>query len=198
MNEDEVISIIRKISRRLSYKFVFGYHDREDIEQQAFIFGIYGLENYDQKRPLENFLWVHIANRLKSYKRDKYERPDSPCVTCAFYDGDVCDEYIDQLECSSYRGWYNRNQSKKNLMTPIEFENVNDVNEKYMSTGDVVTDDIIFSELQKIIDDNLPVNLRADYIKMISNIHVPKPRRTQIQEIIIEILDKYGYEKETR
>jgi len=50
--------------------------DEEDIEQEAFIIGMDALERYDGVRPLENFLSVHIKNRLKNFKRDNYYRQD--------------------------------------------------------------------------------------------------------------------------
>jgi hypothetical protein len=34
------------------------------------------LERYDQKRPLENFLSVHLSNRLKNFIRDNYYTKD--------------------------------------------------------------------------------------------------------------------------
>ena len=40
------------------------------MKQQAAIFALEGLEKYDNKRPLENFLWTHVRNRLFNYKRE--------------------------------------------------------------------------------------------------------------------------------
>jgi hypothetical protein len=32
------------------------------------------MDRYDESRPLENFLAVHVKNRLNNFKRDKYYR----------------------------------------------------------------------------------------------------------------------------
>ena len=45
----------------------------EDIEQEAFIIGAKAIDDYDG-RSLENFLYVHLNNRLKNFKRDNYYR----------------------------------------------------------------------------------------------------------------------------
>lgn len=37
--------------------------------------GLEAMPRYDSSRPLENFLYTHISNRLKNLKRDKYFRP---------------------------------------------------------------------------------------------------------------------------
>ena len=75
------------------------------MKQQAAIFALEGLEKYDNKRPLENFLWTHVRNRLFNYKRDNYQRPDKPCLSCVFYDAhcatstNQCNEYDDKTNC---------------------------------------------------------------------------------------------------
>lgn len=76
MTQEEVTNLILKVAKRLSNKFTFPNVDEDDIEQEAFIIGMDALERYDGVRPLENFLSVHIKNRLKNYKRDHYYRQD--------------------------------------------------------------------------------------------------------------------------
>lgn len=73
-SEDEVTEIIQRIARKLAPKYVFGYFDKEDLAQEAIIMGFEALSRYDSNRPLENFLYVHISNRLKTFKRDNYFR----------------------------------------------------------------------------------------------------------------------------
>lgn len=192
MTEEEVIALIQKISTRLSNKFKFGYHTKEDIAQQGFIFGMQGLQKYDNKRPLENFLWVHIRNRLKNYKRDEYERPDNPCENCIQY-SDECNKHDDVMACKVYSNWYYRNQTKKNLMNPIGLSSVDDVQEQYMRTCDVADDMASYAELKQILDDHLPLEYRADYLKMTTSVYVPKHKREKIQSIIIEILEEHDY-----
>ena len=76
MSEQEVVDTITKVSERLSNKYTFAFYTAEDIRQEAFILGMEALERYDEGKPLENFLFVHIGNRLKNFKRDNYFRHD--------------------------------------------------------------------------------------------------------------------------
>jgi DNA-directed RNA polymerase specialized sigma24 family protein len=75
-DESEFLDIVDRIANKLSRKFLFGYHTVDDMRQQCYLEALKGLENYDHSRPLENFLWIHIRNRLFNYKRDNYTRPD--------------------------------------------------------------------------------------------------------------------------
>ena len=76
MTEKEVVGVITKIAKKLAPKFVFASYEAEDIEQEAFLMGVEGLERYDSTKPLENFMYAHINNRLKNFKRDNYYRFD--------------------------------------------------------------------------------------------------------------------------
>ena len=88
---------IQKIAEKIAPKYKFGYHDTEDLVQEAVIFGLEAYDKWDQDRPLENFISVHISNRLKNYKRDNYFRLG--------------------LEDSSEQR-QKANEAKRNLMTP--------------------------------------------------------------------------------
>lgn len=122
ISDEELVKTIETISKKLAYKFKFGYHEIQDMKQQISIFALEGLEKYDYERPLENFLWTHVHNRLFNFKRDNYQRPDKPCLSCPLYDPNKkysisgCKEHLDTLNCQSFNSWYNRNNSKKNLM----------------------------------------------------------------------------------
>jgi len=74
VTEEEFLRVLDNISKRLGHKFKFGYHDFDDMKQQASIFALEGLEKYDNSRPLENFLWTHVRNRLFNYKRNNYQK----------------------------------------------------------------------------------------------------------------------------
>ena len=52
VSETELLRVIDVISKKLAYKFKFGYHEIEDMKQQISIFAIEGLKNYDHKRPI--------------------------------------------------------------------------------------------------------------------------------------------------
>lgn len=73
VSEEDFNTIVR-IAKRLAPRYTFGSYEKADIEQEAIIIGLDGMLRYDKSRPLENFLFTHINNRLKNFKRDNYFR----------------------------------------------------------------------------------------------------------------------------
>lgn len=49
-------------------------------------------------------------------------------------------------------------------------------------------------DIAVIIDQNLPVDCRSDYLKMISDVYVPKKRKEEVVQTIQLILEEHGYE----
>ena len=174
MTQSEVLDVINRICDRYAYKFKFGYFEPDDIRQEAFIIAIDALERYDESRPLENFLAVHVKNRLNNFKRDKYYRQNKKNK----------DDKQQQL-----------NNSKKFLMEPLDITNIRDEQEKNMRLSDDFIESIANQELLDIIDEHLDVSLRSDYLRVRDGTYVPKPRREQIIEEIVEILREHGYEE---
>ena len=173
MTESEVLEVVNRICDRYAYKFKFGYFEPDDIRQEAFIIAIDALERYDESRPLENFLAVHVKNRLNNFKRDRYYRQHKKL-----------DENIDQL-----------NNSKKFLMDTLDISNIRDEKEGNMRLDDDFIEKMANEELLEIIDEHLDVSFRSDYLRVKDGTYVPKPRREQIMEEITEILKDHGYEE---
>jgi DNA-directed RNA polymerase specialized sigma24 family protein len=173
MTQNEVLEIINKICDRYAYKFKFGYFEPEDIRQEAFIIALDALDRYEEGRPLENFLAVHVKNRLNNFKRDKYYRQNK--------NNDGKQERL--------------NNSKKFLMEPLDISNIRDESEKNMRLSDGFIDEIANQELLEIIDEHLDTSLRADYLRVRHGAYVPKPRREQISSEVRKILEEYGHEE---
>jgi len=198
MSEKEVLRIINKIATKLAYKFRFGYHGIEDMKQQAHVFAIQGMEAYDESRPLENFLWTHVRNRLFNYKRDNFERPDKPCLSCPFHDpnrqksNSECEEFSDKSECVLYHGWVVRNSSKKNLMSPIGISEVSSAKEQTIKISNSAEDTVADNEIIALIDKNIPLDIRLDYIRFKNNLKLPKARREAVKDAIFKILEENG------
>lgn len=76
MTYDQLMKQIEIVVNRIAPKYTFSTYDVEDIKQEAFIICMDALERYDQKRPLENFLSVHLSNRLKNFVRDNFYTKD--------------------------------------------------------------------------------------------------------------------------
>jgi DNA-directed RNA polymerase specialized sigma24 family protein len=190
MTETEVLQTINLIANRLAGKFKFGYHELEDMKQQARLFAWEGLENYDGVRPLENFLWTHVRNRLYNFKRNNFGRPDKPCDTCPFFDMSFsnsnnypCKAFDNEEECDLYAGWLKRNTAKRNIMNTANL----DIDVKQASRLDEMLDQ---KHIFNIVDQAIPVHCREDWLRFINSLKLPKSRRLNIIEIVKEILEE--------
>jgi RNA polymerase sigma factor (sigma-70 family) len=153
MKKEEVINQIMTIVNRIAPKYSFNGYSVEDIKQEAFIICMDALERYDPNRPLENFLSVHLSNRLKNFIRDNYFTK-------------------------------NDDESKKKLLNAqsiISHDISIDCNNFF--------DKIDISDIKQLIDKELPMSYRADYLKIISNVYVPKKRREEVISLLKQIVE---------
>lgn len=192
------MQVLDNISKRLCYKFKFAYHDINDMKQQAAIFALEGLKKYDGKRPLENFLWTHVRNRLFNFKRNNYQRPDKPCFSCPLFDklyscsDNQCKEYKNKLDCELYAAWSKRNESKKNIIQPlyIEDNNVNESNQSLLET-------IENKEILDFLDNNVKCEFREAYLKLKHGIKVPKLNLDKLKQHISDLLRSDEWHKKS-
>jgi hypothetical protein len=182
VKEEDFLKVLDNISKRLIYKFKFGYHDIDDMKQQAAIFAIEGLQKYDHSRPLENFLWTHVRNRLFNYKRNNYQRPDKPCLTCPLYDklykqsNNQCTKYLNKKDCDLYSAWFERNESKKNIMRPQSMHNPHADEDHQIA--DEINPSTIFQnkEIIDFLDKNITSpEHRETYLKLKNGCKISKP-----------------------
>ena len=167
LSEQEVIDVITRVSKKLAPKFVFASYEAEDIEQEAFLMGVEGLERYDSSKPLENFMYTHISNRLKNFKRDNYYRFD-------------------------YGNAQRIQDRKKNILEPMDIAALYSV-----STEDETVSNAHLSEMIELIDRKLPADLRGDYLRLQTNSPLPKGRKAMIIEVIEDIINgEYDGESE--
>lgn len=194
IKEEDFLQALENISKKLIYKFKFGYHEIEDMKQQAAIFALEGLESYDPSRPLENFLWTHVRNRLFNFKRDNYYRPENVCLGCPFFDPkykqstNQCSKYLNKNDCAIHSQWIDRNTTKKNLMQPVDINNIDDKSDNYF------LDSIANSEILQIIEDKIHTKYREIYLKVKGGIRVSKSEITKLQKHIQSILKDYTNE----
>ena len=160
LTEHEVVHAITKVAKKLAPKFVFASFEIEDIEQEAFLMGVEGLERYDSTKPLENFMYAHINNRLKNFKRDNYYR----------FDHGNAQKIQDR---------------KKNLLEPMDIAALYSV-----STDDATVHNAHLSEMLDLIDRKLPADLRGDYLKLRSNSFLPKGRKATVIQAIENIVNE--------
>jgi len=102
MTETQVIEKINIVINRIAPKYTFSGYEIEDIKQEAFMICMDALTRYDTNRPLENFLSVHLSNRLKNFVRDNYftssdqEKKKVLAPKQLSYDDNIIDREIDQ------------------------------------------------------------------------------------------------------
>ena len=161
MTEDQVVSTIYKISSRLASKYTFPNYEAEDISQEAFIIGMEAMNRYDGVRPLENFLSIHIKNRLKNFKRDNYYRPDQGKA-----------EKIQQ--------------GKKKLLDASSIDGV-----RNFIVSSKTSDNLEIRELAEYIDLNLSANLRADYLRFINDQSLSKTKKNNLLDELKNILEMF-------
>ena len=198
VDEDEFIKIVDIISKKLAYKFKFGYHDYDDMKQQISIFALEGLKNYDHKRPLENFLWTHVRNRLFNYKRDNYQRPDKPCLNCPLYDphcknsSSGCLDYNNKNDCSLYSSWLSRNSTKKNLMHLTTIDEIKDYGNAFITDESLLFNSISTSEIFSLVEQHLNGEDRTIYLKVKSGAKVSKADMDKLSSRLQEIMKEHG------
>jgi DNA-directed RNA polymerase specialized sigma24 family protein len=164
--KSEHLDAITKVAKRLAPKYRFGFYETEDIEQEAFIIGMQVLDKYDSsKSSLEYFLFIHINNRLKTFKRDNYHRlcpcngEDSECPRCL------------KLE------------KRKNLMTTAPL-----IEPTYERSP---ADDLHDRELiDKILNNISKVN-RADLLRIMDGKSIPPHRKEKVESEVILIISNF-------
>lgn len=184
--DQPTLKTIQKIAKQVSSRYSFAYYDKEDIEQEAFILALEGLESYSpQKGSLENFLYRHITNRLNNFIRDNYYRKDYKCPYCNNED----------VNCENCIARKQKMETRKNLLSPLDIDRVNSNSEKNMSVEYNPLEELELNEVFLIINKELDIPLRVDYLKMLEGVYVQKSRREQIENRILEILSEHGYRK---
>lgn len=189
-SENQVVKVIEKALSGLCSKFRFGYFEKEDMEQEGWVFAIDALERYSEdKGVLENYLRVHIRNRFITLRRDKLSRYEPPCVNCPFYDPEnklsinKCSEFLNKDDCDKWSAWKKRNAAKTGLIRPLDISSVSDddlTNEEFFNS-------INLSSILKKIDKQLPMELRSDFLKMLDGVPVPKQKKEKVREFLEQI-----------
>jgi hypothetical protein len=158
------------------------------MKQEAALFAWQGIENYDGVRPLENFLWVHVRNRLYNLKRNNYARPDTPCDHCPFdaYIERKCTLHDNLMNCEPYARHETRNELKKNLMSTKQGEDM------LQGQPHSVEDTALSNELYSMIDKAIPIFMREDWLRFVNKLRLPKAKRETLLNHIRLILSENG------
>lgn len=183
MTEKQVLDTIDTVLRRYIKKFTFGIYDKDDIYQEGFLIACEALEVYDVNYPLENFLSIHLKNRLINFKFTKFLKTPKLCKNCLVDNMANCHSCIKRLKT------YN---AKKNLHLPIDISRVKSDGEKSLESKYKNLDEIDAKELLQLINIHLDIKYREDYLKMRDGLYIHKSIRDEIETKILNIIELYG------
>jgi DNA-directed RNA polymerase specialized sigma24 family protein len=161
MISESGLLIIEKVADRVCAKYTFGFYESEDIRQEALMLGLEAWPRWDKERPWENFVAVHITNRLRSLRRDKYFRYG-------------LEDANEQRQKS--------NRSKRNLQDPGEmYEDTHFYEEDELEK--LCTNDAV----RKILDE-LPPHIRNDFQRIANGVSLSKNRKDNVIAEVKSIL----------
>ena len=60
----------------------------------------------------------------------------------------------------------------------------------------ITYEDIDYRDMTKLVDTHMPPDMRLDYLKMVNDVYIAKPRRDEIKSFIQNILEEHGYYEE--
>lgn len=165
MVTEEQLQTIEKVVNRIYHKYIFGYFDGDDIKQQAIIIGLEAVENnWDGIRPLENFLSVHIANRLENFKRDQYYRPN-----------------VDENNLKRSK----TNNTKRCLMEPGELFDSD------LAKDENFINDMSLRESLNTLLKIMPKDIRSDFQRLVDGASISKARKNKVFDFVREHLHDY-------
>jgi DNA-directed RNA polymerase specialized sigma24 family protein len=82
-----------------------------------------------------------------------------------------------------------QDENKRNVLCPKQLTFESSIAEE---CDDNLDRKIDFNTLQSLIDEHLPSEYRADYLKILSDVYISKKRREHIIEVIKGIIDENG------
>jgi DNA-directed RNA polymerase specialized sigma24 family protein len=165
----EQLEIVQKIADKLCRRYTFDIYVEDDIRQEIWLIASSAIANFDPaKASLENFLFVHVSNRLKTLLRDKHY--------------------------TNSKTWVE--ERKKLVFNTVCIDGIDEDSEdaiQFTIKEDEVLDKKIVFEL---IDAGLPSFLRADYLRLLHGISIPTARKEKVMDAISSIMKENGYGQE--
>ena len=201
MTEDEVIKTIRAVAKKLSAKYKYGFHEQEDMEQEAFLIAIRAMEKYDEAQPLENYLTVCLRHTFLNERRKHVERAETPCNRCALYIMSKCHAFEGRLQCERFGRWHQRNVAKRLLANGVSKGVVGHASQNTEIHHENEREDcgdfnlIDNKEIIDKIEAKIPLSMRKQYLKWKGGIRLGNKNEQIIKDMLINIateLNLYG------
>ena len=158
MTEDQVINEINAVVNKIAPKYTFYGYEKDDIKQESFMICMDAMDRYDPSRPLENFLSVHLSNRLKNFVRDNH--------------------------------FTKNEEEKRRIVMPGQLANENSLIDYRLS---MEKESLDYQHMVRILDLKLPADHRADYLKIVNDVYVPKKRKEEVLSAVREIMEEHGH-----
>lgn len=168
MPTEEQLEVIKRVIDRVSGRYKFSYYTEEDIKQEAFILCLEALESYDSSRPLENFIAVHLSNRLKTLRRNKYHRQNL-------------------VEGTNH---FKLNEAKRSLMDLKSISGPEETDQEFKEASyEIDFDGKLSSQeaLEKVFEQLTP-EMRKDFHRLVNGASVKNHRKTALYDRVKEIL----------
>lgn len=182
ISEAEFLAAAAHVSKILYSRLGKVVGTAEDFAQQVVVWSLESLPRYQAGRPIEGYLLTNARNRALNYYRDHVSRLDPPCRAC--HEGTPCS---DGDFCKRHMNWLERNRAKSNIARPAGIEVV-----MGLTKPSAVEPEVVGNELSLLIDQQLSIALRADYLRLLAGEPVPKPRREKVQQAVRDILQNPG------
>jgi hypothetical protein len=196
VTEESFMLAVNHIAGVLSKK-AFGPHDEEDVAQLVAVWSLEAVHRYDPaKGSLDSLLYSHCSNQLSNLRRNETGcRTDYPCRVCYEHAIGAGDGHEDGSTCPAFEVWWQRRLTKGRLASPMSIDKVS-VEGETRTVDTTVESAAEMKELLDLIDAQLPIEFRADYLRLRAGLWatIPIPRRRAVRQKVAEILRAAGVE----
>ncbi len=182
VSEEQLLAAIDNAARILAKRYACAYLTRDDIRAEIAVMTLEALPRFDPaKGKLDNFVYSNAVNRCLNLVRSVVRRTeDPPCRAC----------WRDQPHaatpaCERFRIWNTRNERKACLAASKTYE---DGQIDRPGREPDVAETVAENDLMRLIDERLDIDLRADYLLMLSGKRLTRARREAVQDAVRDIL----------
>ncbi len=191
VTEADFIEATEAVTKRLSSRFAALFGGEDDFGQEVIVWSLEAVRSFDPARGvLAGLLYRTARNRCLNKIRDTITRADPPCSTC--HAGSPCGA---DGHCPKYAKWLGRNQTKANIHRPLSASVHPALVETRMCPLPSAEETTTAADISLLIDRELPVELRGDYLRMRdADVSVPLHKRQRVQRAVADILLAAGVE----
>ncbi len=159
--DQETLETIQRVIDAHAPKYKIPGYEVDDVKQEAFILAMDALKVWEPSQgPLENFLAVHLSNRLVSFTRLKLK-----------------------LNSQSEK-------VHKALMSAADIYTLDSEQQEALVDKDNVMENVEREDILRKIDEYLPVSLRRDYLKLRAQVPIARGRQQKIMEFLKALLSE--------